>query len=117
MQPSYCLTCSHWKRLDDPCVGVCKKLHEYRFQLEGEHCELYEFCEEREIKSPGYIPPPKKYVNRGRDIKIIEQNAEKIRVWHKNGKTFYWIAKSIGIPPKNSTSISRWLKKHEEVSG
>ena len=38
------------------------------FLLEFEKVPYYE---EREIKSPGYIPPPQKYRNRGEDVRII----------------------------------------------
>jgi len=38
-----CLTCSEWLRTDDPCVGLCRKLQHYTFQLEGDDCVLFEF--------------------------------------------------------------------------
>jgi len=50
--PTNCLTCSEWLRTDDPCVGLCRKLQHYTFQLEGDDCELFEFGTAREVLEP-----------------------------------------------------------------
>ena len=44
-----CLTCSEWARTDDPCVGLCRKLQHYTFQLERDDCVLFEFGDARGV--------------------------------------------------------------------
>jgi len=62
-----CMNCTHWLRSDDPCVGLCRKLQHYTFQLEGDDCELFEFGTAREVLEPAEIPAPKMHL-RGQEL-------------------------------------------------
>ena len=46
---SHCLTCSHWRRLDDEMVGVCaeRELPEESYRFQFEHCRFYVGGEKR----------------------------------------------------------------------
>ena len=105
-----CLTCSEWLRTDDPCVGLCRKLQHYTFQLEGDECVLFEFGGTREVMEPAELPAPKRtYDTWTRDR--IRANANNIRRWHAEGRAFWWMAGMIGIPDWNYQMIPRWLAK------
>jgi len=109
--PTNCLTCSEWLRTDDPCVGLCRKLQHYTFQLEGDDCELFEFGTAREVLEPAEIPAPKMHLDKHTTRMLIEQNGERIIRWHAEGKSRWWMAQTIGLPVNNSSSIARWLAK------
>ena len=40
---THCLTCLHWKRLDDEIVGVCaeRELPDESYRFQFEHCSFY----------------------------------------------------------------------------
>jgi len=105
-----CLTCRNWARTDDPCVGLCRKLQQYRFQLEGDDCVLFAFGESREVMEPAEIPAPKMRHDMSLNQILIEQNAVRIMRWHAEGKSRWWMAQMIGMPVNNSNAIARWLK-------
>ncbi len=46
---SPCLTCLHWRRLDDAIVGVCmeRELPEESYRFQFEHCRFYAEGEQR----------------------------------------------------------------------
>ena len=106
-----CLTCSEWARTDDPCVGLCRKLQHYTFQLEGDECVLFEFGGTREVMEPAEIPVPKVYQDKNANRLLIEQNANRIMRWHAEGRSRWWMAQTIGLPVNSSNSIARWLVK------
>ena len=63
---THCLTCLHWKRLDDEIVGVCGKRElpdeSYRFQFE--HCRFYAEGEQRRMYcEKGYAVRIRDYSN------------------------------------------------------
>ena len=110
-----CLNCKSWERNYDPCVGWCQSFNGWRFQFEGNDCEDYEFFEERAPGKPSYLPEPKKAsAKRGTDKDVIEQNGDRIRKLRKEGKSYYSIARAIGISERSSDSVRRWLKNHPE---
>lgn len=110
-----CLNCKSWERNYDPCVGWCQSFNGWRFQFEGNDCEDYEFFEERAPGKPSYLPEPKKArAKRGTYKDVIEQNGDRIRKLRKEGKSYYSIARAIGISERSSDSVRRWLKNHPE---
>lgn len=102
-----CLTCSEWARTDDPCVGLCRKLQHYTFQLEN--CAAYVFGEARERSGFTELPKPKRAVS-GHYKPIIEQNIEQIRAWKAEGKSYAWMAQKLGVPIRSSSLVSRIYK-------
>jgi len=92
-------------------VGLCRKLQQYRFQLEGDDCVLFAFGESREVMEPAEIPAPKMRRDKQTTRMLIEQNGERIMRWHAEGKSRWWMAQTIGLPVNNSNSIARWLAK------
>ena len=110
-----CLNCKSWERNYDPCVGWCQSFNGWRFQFEGNDCEHYEFGEERKRGEPGYIPAPKRdRAKPGTNIDVIEENIDLVRQLRKEGKSYYSIARAIGISERSSDSVRRWLKNHPE---
>ena len=110
-----CLNCKSWERNYDPCVGWCQSFNGWRFQFEGNDCEDYEFFEERAPGKPSYLPEPKKArAKPGTNIDVIEENIDLVRQLRKEGKSYYSIARAIGISERSSDSVRRWLKNHPE---
>ena len=111
--PTNCLTCSEWLRTDDPCVGLCRKLQHYTFQLEGDDCVLFEFGTAREVMEPAEIPAPKLHLDKHTTRMLIEQNIERIRAWKAEGKSYAWMAQKLGVPIRSSSLVSRFCKAQE----
>ena len=107
--PTNCLTCSEWLRTDDPCVGLCRKLQHYTFQLEGDDCVLFAFGESRERSGYTELPKPKAVVS-GHWTPVIEQNIERIRAWKAEGRSYAWMAQKLGVPIRSSSLVSRCLR-------
>jgi len=97
-------------RTDDPCVGLCRKLQHYTFQLEGDDCVLFEFGTAREVMEPAEIPAPKMHLDKHTTRMLIEQNGERIMRWHAEGKSYAWMAQKLGVPIRSSSLVSRIYK-------
>ena len=105
-----CLTCRNWERTDDKLVGLCRKLQQYRFQLEGDDCVLFAFGDAREVMEPVEIPAPKRAYDTW-TTERIRDNQNRIRRWHAEGRSFYWMAEMIAVPEQSYQMIPRWLKR------
>lgn len=42
---------------------------------------------------------------------IAEANRDKLLAWAKEGKSYFWMAKAIGISERNSSAVSKWFIK------
>lgn len=43
---------------------------------------------------------------------LIEQNRERLLAWEKEGKSYYWMAKEIGIPERSRGAVALWFRKN-----
>ena len=45
------------------------------------------------------------------DFDIAEANRDKLLAWKKEGKSYFWMAKAIGIGERNFSAVSKWFIK------
>lgn len=56
-------------------------------------------------------------------IDICEANKDKLVIWLKEGKSYFWMAKAIGLGERNFAVVSKWFisygvfKKEELKNG
>ena len=42
-------------------------------------------------------------------IDICEANKDKLVIWLKEGKSYFWMAKAIGLGERNFAVVSKWF--------
>ena len=45
---------------------------------------------------------------------IAEENRDKLLAWAKEGKSYFWMAKTIGLGERNFAAISKWFI-HQDI--
>ena len=50
-------------------------------------------------------PPP---TNR----QLLDANQDKLIQWYREGKSYFWMAKEIGLGERNAAAVSKWFISH-----
>ena len=53
-----------------------------------------------------------KYKKVSENKRLIEENRERLLAWEKEGKSYYWMAKEIGIPERSRGAVALWFRKN-----
>jgi len=46
-----------------------------------------------------------------KNTQFIEANRERLLAWEKEGKSYYWMAREIGIKDRSRGAVSLWFRK------
>jgi len=113
---NHCKYCANWVMdIDDHIVGWCKFHNELRGQKEGWD-ERVGACAAFTPKVSAIVIKPDGTVKRakvkqGANRQAIERNREQLLRWHAEGRSCWWMAKSIGISERSSGCVSKWFRE------
>ena len=40
---------------------------------------------------------------------VVEANREKLLAWAQEGKSYFWMAKQVGLNDRNAPAVSKWF--------